>query len=207
MWQNLVLHDFCLFIYIIWYISVHSTIVTLWKQLCSPCYVHKLIHTRQTEIWNALCQTLRFSLVWKGKKTCLVLHNCSWFFLEDYSHLMESLYIHGWFSFTDHWFVRRNPLSYLVSHHDLQFHLQLPAGAGFSWNADWPRAHHRFFHRGDARRHRRSHPRERFGGWPQEALQEVERIWKRFPEQVRHSSSPNMHTHLLELSNIFGGVF
>lgn len=61
---------------------------------------------------------------------------------------------------------------------------QLPVGAGFSWNADRPWTHHRFLHRGDARRHGRSRTWQRFGGRPQEALQEAERVWKRIPQQV-----------------------
>lgn len=69
--------------------------------------------------------------------------------------------------------------------------LQLPVGAGFPWNANRPRAHHGFLHRGDARRHGRSHPRQRFGGGPQEALQKAERVRKRLPQQV------NAQTHTL----------
>lgn len=61
---------------------------------------------------------------------------------------------------------------------------QLPVGTGFSRNADRARTHHRFLHRGDARRHGGSHPRQRFSGRPQEALQEAERVWQRLPQQV-----------------------
>lgn len=83
--------------------------------------------------------------------------------------------------------------------------VQLPVGAGFSRNADRPRTHHGFLHRGNAWRHRRSHPRQRFSGWPQEALQKAERIWKRIPQQVNtpahfHNAIDDMHIDGYQIS-------
>lgn len=73
---------------------------------------------------------------------------------------------------------------------------QLPVGTGFSRNADRARTYHGFLHRGDARWHRGSHPRQRFSGWPQETLQKAKRVWQCIPQQVR-AHSPQTRDHFL----------
>lgn len=62
---------------------------------------------------------------------------------------------------------------------------QIPVGAGFPWNADRARAHHRLLHCSDAWRHRGADPWQCPGGRPQETLQEAQRLRKRLSQQVR----------------------
>lgn len=75
---------------------------------------------------------------------------------------------------------------------------QLPVGTGFSRNADRPWTHHGFLHRGDARWHWGSHPRQRFSGRPQETLPKAKRVWQRVPQQVRaHSHQTRDHVPMV----------
>lgn len=109
--------------------------------------------------------------------------------------------MHSWLILT-RW-LKTSPLSSCFANcYFLSSHPQLPVGAGFSWHADWPRTHHRFLHRSDARRHRRSHPRQCFGGWPQEALQKAECIWKCISQQV-DDWWPHSHFQIM----VFIGVY
>lgn len=62
---------------------------------------------------------------------------------------------------------------------------QIPVGAGFPWNADRARAHHRLLHCSDAWRHGGGDPWQRPSCRPQETLQEAQLLRKRLSQQVR----------------------
>lgn len=117
--------------------------------------------------------------------------------------LTYEAFTYGWFILTCCIIYQRHLIDCFVQHHILLYLLQLPVGAGFSWNADWPWTHHRFLHCSDARRYRRSHPRQCLSGGPEEALQKAECIWKCIPQQV----DTHMHTCSKSLLKCFDERF
>lgn len=117
------------------------------------------------------------------------LHTPSTLLFIVSGNIILSCGMHAWFTLTKPCHAYQNLVKLFPG--------QLPVGAGFSWNADWPWTHHRFLHRSDARRHRRSCARQRFGGWPQEAFQKAECIWKCVSQQV--NTHTRAHT-LMEIS-------